>query len=77
MRKSELSKWRRYLGLLILTCRPEKIALTTTGSKILASCDAPEDDWDNENDACVEADESVKLREMKKTRLEVQVSKLT
>jgi hypothetical protein len=29
-----------------------------------ASCDAPEDDWDEDNDACVEADGSVKPREM-------------
>ncbi|KAL3921197.1 MAG: hypothetical protein SGILL_002873 [Bacillariaceae sp.] len=29
-----------------------------------ASCDAPEDDWDEENDACVEADGSVKPREV-------------
>ncbi|KAL3919748.1 MAG: hypothetical protein SGILL_003598 [Bacillariaceae sp.] len=31
-----------------------------------ASCDAPEDDWDEDNDACVEADGSVKPREADK-----------
>jgi hypothetical protein len=36
--KTQRSLYRLFLELF---------ALTTTGIKILASCDAPEDDWDN------------------------------
>jgi hypothetical protein len=68
-------KWRKIPWHVDIDMLSKKFICTDNEwNKSLASCDAPEDDWDEEIDACVEADGSVKLREMKKARLDVQIS---
>lgn len=62
-------KWRKIPWHVDIDMLSEKFVCSDNiWNKNSASCDAPEDNWDEENDACVEADGSVKPREVERLK---------
>lgn len=62
-------KWRKIPWHVDIDMLSEKFVCSDNmWNEVSASCDAPEDVWDEENDACVEADGSVKPREVDRSR---------
>jgi hypothetical protein len=64
----DCQKWRKIPWHVDVDTLPEKFVCSENiWNNSSASCDAPEDEWDEEVDACVEADGTVKSKEIEQS----------
>jgi hypothetical protein len=67
----DCQKWRKIPWHVDVDTLPEKFVCSENiWNNNSASCDAPEDEWDEEVDACVEADGTVKSKEIEQSILD-------